>query len=103
MCSCDTPEFSSREMRRTRKPRRCDECRKTIQPGERYQHEAIVFDGAFSTIDTCEACARLYDEIFHAVEDCCELPALGDMAAWLREPANASVVAAIEAKRSAAA
>jgi hypothetical protein len=39
-----------------RKEHACRECRRMIQPGERYNVHAFRFDGAFSSHRTCEHC-----------------------------------------------
>ncbi len=103
MCSCDWPEFSSRRTMRSRKRRRCAECKQTIQPGDLYTHEAGKSDGEFYVIETCKACDDWFVDIHAEVDDpCCDMPPLGDMAAWRADPQNAEVVARIEAKRRAA-
>lgn len=41
---------------------RCDECKRTIEPGERYRSESMIHDGAFRSHKTCAHCevARLW-------------------------------------------
>lgn len=41
---------------RARKPHRCHECRRTIQPGEVYTDDRIVFDGSAQTVKVCPHC-----------------------------------------------
>jgi hypothetical protein len=52
------------EERTARKEHRCKECRETISPGEKYTHEATVFDGRMESIKTCIGCRRIRDEHF---------------------------------------
>lgn len=40
-----------------RKPRMCQECSRTIQPGERYERVAAVWEGDFFTNVACMHCA----------------------------------------------
>lgn len=43
--------------RRARKPHKCTECGRVIDPGERYHFEAVLFDGAVGPHKTCEHCS----------------------------------------------
>lgn len=45
-----------------RKPHRCGECGRTINPGERYTDERLVWDSQARTLKTCPHCmsARAY-------------------------------------------
>lgn len=54
----DGNEFYAEAMRKARKPHRCCECYRTIQPGERYAHAAGLSSGADRpfTAKTCEEC-----------------------------------------------
>ena len=52
-------EFYQLENRKARKPHKCYECRRAIQPGEKYEHVRAKWDGDFSTIYTCGLCAEI--------------------------------------------
>jgi hypothetical protein len=41
---------------KARKAHRCNECRRTIEPGETYQTEAFMFEGEFNRHKTCAHC-----------------------------------------------
>ena len=41
-----------------RKPHKCTECRRVIEPGERYLYGGGVMDGETSTYKTCVDCAE---------------------------------------------
>lgn len=59
MCMVDSGEywqFAAYVMRRARKEHRCGECRRTINPGERYEHVSGLYDGRWDTERTCEQC-----------------------------------------------
>ena len=56
-------EFQSSSFPRARKQRWCVECRKAIQPGERYQKFVGKFDGTFFSEDTCAICAEIRDAL----------------------------------------
>src|SRR5690606_37845746 len=55
----DYTELDSGE-RRARKPHKCDECFRTIDPGERYQYWTIAQDG---TVETQRMCAHCWNTI----------------------------------------
>ena len=60
MCMIDNADrvtmlADAREVR-ARKAHRCDECRRTIEPGETYHTEAFVFEGESQTHKTCAHC-----------------------------------------------
>lgn len=44
------------EQRRAAKAHRCDECSRTIEPGENYEWLTGLFDGSWSTYRTCQHC-----------------------------------------------
>lgn len=58
MCSIDydPPSLYVRTTRKARKQHKCSECRRSIEPGETYQHVAGVWDGGMSTYKTCQHC-----------------------------------------------
>lgn len=49
-------EFSHTVTYHARKEHKCDECHRTISPGEPYLYHSWKFDGAFSTAKTCQHC-----------------------------------------------
>lgn len=54
-----------KEVERTaRKKHRCVECRRVINPGERYQDERLLFEGEVSTLKTCPDCMSLRRAMF---------------------------------------
>lgn len=55
-CDYDPPEFWSSAIRTARKPHRCDECPRTIAPGEQYEAVAGKWEGYFDTFKTCARC-----------------------------------------------
>lgn len=44
------------EVRKARKPHRCSECSRTIDPGERYRYESLIWDGKYHVQKTCSGC-----------------------------------------------
>lgn len=46
----------SATVRKARREHRCDECGRTIVPGERYEHVSSLYDGSWSTLKTCPHC-----------------------------------------------
>lgn len=60
-CSCDydPPSVYSATTPRAKKTYRCDECRGSISPGERYERVFGVWDGRADTYRTCERCFDL--------------------------------------------
>ena len=44
---------------KARKPHRCGECRRTIEPGETYERHAGPFDGQFTVHKTCRHCVAV--------------------------------------------
>lgn len=52
-------DFASERNVRARKPHRCGECSRTIQPGETYQRAAGCWWGDFWHMVTCAHCAAL--------------------------------------------
>jgi ribosomal protein S27E len=51
-------DFNSTIYRTARKAHRCEECGRTIEPGERYSRTAAVWEGDFFTNVACLHCAR---------------------------------------------
>jgi len=58
-CDYDPAEFYHKELRKARKPHRCDECGRAIMSGERYEHVRAKWDGYVSTLRTCPRCLTL--------------------------------------------
>lgn len=46
----------SRILRKARKPHKCQECHRVIEPGETYEVDAYVFEGDFTAHKTCSHC-----------------------------------------------
>lgn len=70
-CSCDAsindaeyPEVFKKKIRKARKKHSCNECRRSIYPGEEYEHCSGKWDGAFETYKTCIDCLSLRDQFF---------------------------------------
>jgi hypothetical protein len=60
----DGNEFYTEAMRTARKPHRCCECQRTIQPGERYEHAAGKGHGdRVFTAKTCAECSAIRDAL----------------------------------------
>ena len=53
----DWRRLSCREYR-ARRPAQCDECRRTIDAGERYERVVAVMEGELETYRTCVHCQR---------------------------------------------
>lgn len=49
------------EWRKAKKEHRCKECKRTIEPGERYSYETFHWDGEFHVHKTCEHCIVVRD------------------------------------------
>lgn len=59
MCMTDDAERVTKvsaAYRTARKPHRCAECGRAIEPGESYHYETFVFDGKFTSHKTCKHC-----------------------------------------------
>lgn len=52
-------DFCRTETRKARKSHRCCECRKTIQPGQRYEVCSGSWDGGIQTFKTCQSCVEI--------------------------------------------
>ena len=65
---------------KARKRHKCDECMRTIEPGEEYENYKGVSDGEWFVHKTCLGCARIRKQMFkhppacgflhEAVEEC---------------------------------
>lgn len=50
---------------RARREHRCDECRRAIEPGERYVVERYVYEGAATSHKTCRHCDAVRAWLLH--------------------------------------
>jgi hypothetical protein len=65
-CPLDSGEgeaarVSQTQLRRAAKEHRCGECRETIKPGDRYEHNRSMWSGVWSTSRTCVSCTEIRD------------------------------------------
>ena len=74
-CYCDyeMPSFFHEETRKARKYHTCCECRRTIQPGERYEHVWGVWEDTPDTHKTCQHCVGLREYVREHVPCFCWL------------------------------
>ncbi len=65
VCYCDYEmlSVSREETRKARKSHTCCECRRTIQPGEPYEHVWGVWEGKPDTYKTCQHCVGLREYV----------------------------------------
>ena len=71
---------------RSRSPRRCDECRADIPPGEAHRYEAGKLEGDFYTIRTCDLCGQLHNAAWDAFDwDPDRAPGLGELRSVLAD------------------
>jgi hypothetical protein len=70
-CACiyipdegESPAFVRTDMPCARKVHCCDECRRDILPGERYERVTGVWDGRFETFKTCPDCLSIREAMF---------------------------------------
>ena len=62
MCNCgdyEPPEFAQERNVKARKRQRCDECLRSIEPGESVRKICGKWDGEFLTFRTCPGCIDL--------------------------------------------
>lgn len=71
-CSCnismndgECAEFASEKIVTARKTHLCCECRKKIQPGEKYEYVSGVWEGRFEHYKTCLDCVSMRKSFFH--------------------------------------
>lgn len=59
MCYCDygPAELATETIHKARKDYKCDECRRIITRGERYQYHSLLFDGSWNAYRWCLHCA----------------------------------------------
>lgn len=87
-CACvavdidNYPEFFEEKTRKAVKPNKCSECRRVIEPGERYEHVAGKWDGHFETFKMCSDCLSIRKSFF------CEGFSFGGMLEELGEHIN---------------
>lgn len=67
-CICIEPDepvqlLSRRELR-ARVRHKCGECGSTIEPGQRYEIDNIVFEGDFAVYKTCLMCRNVRRSLF---------------------------------------
>jgi len=62
-CEYEEPQFFSKATHKARAQHRCDECYRTIVPGERYERVRGVWDGTFSMYKMCPRCIALRDHL----------------------------------------
>ena len=63
----DSPSIYRASTRRSRKERKCEECRRTIAVGERYHYAFMVYETYPSGFYTCEHCSVAMDWL---IENC---------------------------------
>ncbi len=67
---------------RARKPHRCEECGRTIQPGEIYERYAGTWEGSFFTNIACHQCAELRRAV-NKVDDYYSEGYYGGLSDWI--------------------
>lgn len=60
----DPPEFCHHEIRKARKQHKCYECRRKIEPGERYEHVSGKWDGGLASMSVCLDCVSIRKAFF---------------------------------------
>lgn len=58
-CDYDPPEAWSSKEQTARKEHRCEECNRSIQPGEKYEYVWGKWDGIVSVFKTCSRCLEI--------------------------------------------
>lgn len=58
------PEAFKKIVRTARKEHRCDECYRTIMPGEKYEYVSGIWDGRPESYKTCLDCVSLRETFF---------------------------------------
>ena len=92
-CYCDyeQPTVYRKAVHTARKEHRCYECRRTIQPGERYESVFAVWEGKGQVAPTCQHCLDLRDFVLAHVPCSCwthgnmREDVLNDAYAWSHE------------------
>lgn len=67
-CNCSVTDYvisgvSFTDMRRARKPHKCGECHRTIEPGETYEDCRQLFDYGWDRYKTCLGCKNIRDHL----------------------------------------
>lgn len=70
-CDYDPAEFYSRRTRKARRLHRCEECSRSIQPGEQYEYVSGKWDGWISEFKTCQYCVSMRDFMHNSVPCFC--------------------------------
>lgn len=86
MCSCEMPTVFDAEARKARKPQRCCECRRTIEPGEIYEYAHGVWDHRGGSYHTCAQCYEVREQEkaeLPSSEDCG--PCFGGLLEYLQD------------------
>lgn len=85
----DPPSAFQQKWRTARKEHRCCECRRVIQPGDRYEHSSGVWDGSPDSYATCERCERIRSAHIAALSDDDECwPVFGELLVAIGECAR---------------
>ena len=72
VCDYEQPIWSSQRILTARKPHRCEECRRAIQPGERYEYCAGMWQrGTVERFKVCSRCLALREYVKEAVPCLC--------------------------------
>lgn len=58
-CDYDPPSVFSDKTVKARKPHKCTECSRTIEPGETYHYAFGVWDGFADSFHTCSHCTEI--------------------------------------------
>lgn len=85
MCGCEDGEpyeFYRHSTPKARKEHGCNECKRRIRPGQRYELIVGKFDGDFTVTRVCQRCQALSDA-FAEVEGC--HPPVGTLRDEIRE------------------
>ena len=61
---CPVENFNSSGLVRARKEHTCEECRKTIKPGDRYENVRGKCEGDWFSAKTCSTCAAIRNVLF---------------------------------------
>ena len=70
-CDGDRPSVVRVSTHNARKPHRCCECGRTIQPGERYENVWGIWSGSQDTFKTCHVCISLREYVTEHVPCFC--------------------------------
>jgi hypothetical protein len=61
-CYCDydpADVYDAKRINSARKPHKCEECGRQINPGEPYESAFMIYDGCANTYPTCQHCLAL--------------------------------------------